>query len=254
MRARLLAVHQLGERDVVCAVEHARAVRLHDVGGRGGRDDGARALLLVERVQQLAGEVFLGGEGAQRVRADLPRLSRVRAEEGRRGADDPASGDRVLQRDVVAADPPAPRRLSAGLAEDGGVVHPGVAERHMRPRLRVGPRRPAVEALEGGLEADDRAGGDEAAHAQAGAHQAHREAALLRAHLVEGEAAALDRRVVPGLALRLVVEGQHRQRALVLVEGLEEVGRGLGHALSRLGGRARHPRHLSFVAKSCPRV
>ena len=75
---------------------------------------------------------------------------RVGPEERRRGADNLPVGQRDVDRDVVSADPPRPRRMGVGLAEDREPVQLGI------PPRPAAATTSALERTEDRFERDDR--------------------------------------------------------------------------------------------------
>ena len=107
----------------------ARRVLGEDVGRGAVVDD--RSLPLVGRQprQQCPRQRLLAGQGPEARLRPRRDDGRVGPEERRRAADDLPVGQRDVDRDVVSADPPRPRRMGVGLAEDREPVELGVAPR-----------------------------------------------------------------------------------------------------------------------------
>ena len=88
----------------------ATPVPAQDVGRRDRVDDGDLALGRRQAGQQRSREPLLPIDRAGAGMGSARDGRRIGAQERRRRADDLAAGDRGLDRDVVAADPPAPGR------------------------------------------------------------------------------------------------------------------------------------------------
>ena len=234
--------HQARGGDGHGAILHPGPVRLHDVGrGRRG-DEGGFALAPVECAQQVAGEVLLGGEGAQAPGAAEGRLRRVRPEEGRVGGDDAVALDRVVEGDVVPLEAPAPG-LVAGFAEDGGEVELRVAPAVGADVDAEPPPAPRLLRIEDVLQAHDDGGGDVARLAQAGGGEAVGGLLLQGRHGEERQALAGHGRVVPVAALVVIRQRTQDARTLLGLELGKEGARGGGHAGGGLGRvRGRHGR------------
>ena len=96
------------------------------------------------------------------------------------GGHRPAVGDREVQRQVMALDPPAP-----------GGVGPGCAEEREEVELRIAVEPPAVfELPQHALELHHRRGRQVAALTEAGAEQVVRPHALLFGHVADGQPVA----------------------------------------------------------------
>ena len=211
-----------------------RAVAADQVGRRYRRNQRPGALLLAQRPEQLAAEVLRGGQRAVQVGPEQRALGRIGAEEVRGRGHDLAADDGVVQRDVVAAEAPAPGRVAAGRAEDRDVIELRVAA-----ALAAEVDREAFELVEDVVEPNDHRDGDVAGRRQAARDQPVDVALLDRAHRGERQAAVIGRRVVPQATLALVRERPAGDPALILVQGFDQRGRGLGHALRH------HRRHRS---------
>ena len=92
-------------------------------------DDRRRPLVGRQSGQQGSRERLLAGQGPETRLRPTWNDGRVGPEEGRRAADDLPVGQRDVDRDVVSANPPRPRRMRVGLAEDGEPVQLGIPPR-----------------------------------------------------------------------------------------------------------------------------
>ena len=125
-----------------------RRVGRADIRGGLLGEDGLLALAFVKGLNQTQGPVLAVGERAQALARPLAHLSRVGAEESRRGRDDLAVLEREVEREVMPLDPPAPLAAVQRLAEDREVIQLGVAHR----------AAPFLELPEDLLQAHDRRG------------------------------------------------------------------------------------------------
>ena len=241
--------HQAGRGDGHGAVLNPGPVRLHDVGRRRRRDEGGFALAPVECPQQVAGKVFLGGEGAQAPGAAEGRLRRVRPEEGRVGGDDAVALDGVVEGDVVALEAPAPG-LVPGFAEDGREVELRVAPAVGADVDAEPPPAPRLPRIEDVLQPHDDGGGDVARLAQAGGGEPVGGLLLQRRHGEEGQALAGHGRVVPVATFGVIRKWAQHTCALLGFQQGEEVACGFRHASSGLGRvRGRHGRKDTLRAR-----
>src|ERR1035441_2308740 len=103
-----------------------RPFGVEDGGGGIAPHDGGFALLGGESGNQVAAQIFLGGQHAQPGARPFPYFGRIGAEETG-GVDHAAVDHGVVLAEVVALDAIAPRAAIAGGAEDGEVVFFGVA-------------------------------------------------------------------------------------------------------------------------------
>ena len=207
-------------------------VHREDVVRRLRIDHRRLALRRVERLQQRAGEILLGGEGARAGLRAGPHLGRVAAEELRARGDRRAAHDRPVLRDVVPFEAPAPRFGGRRRAEDGEQVSLRIAVRvpvAADERLLAGV---AFDVVEHRLERADRLDLGEALGAEAGLEQLHRGGALRVGHREVGEALARHRREEPVLAL-LAREREGRGGLLPGVQRRQEGRGGVAHRLGR---------------------
>ena len=152
-------------------------------------------------------------------------------------ADDLAADDRVVQRDVVPAEAPAPGSVPARLAEDRDVV-----EQRVATALAAEVDRPAFELIQDVVEPHDQGDGHVAGRGQAGRDQPMDVAMLDRAHRGERQAAVIGRRVVPEAALRLVRKRPARDPALRLIHD----------SISVAAASAMRPATIDVIAPSAP--
>ena len=99
-----------GQRDHLVTVGDDRAVGRDEVRRRLGQQDRLSRRVAAQGRDELAGEVLHPGQRPVDRPAEQRRRGRVGPEEQRRGRDQTPVHDQVVQRDVVAAEPPAPRR------------------------------------------------------------------------------------------------------------------------------------------------
>ena len=133
-----------------------------------------------------------------------------------------AVDDQVVERDVVAAEPPRPRAGRARLAEHAEVVQPGIAA-----TLAVEVRRPALQLVEHVLQPDDRRHRDVAGAGEPGGDELEGQALLGRTHRRQGQPAVVGRRVEP--APPFVVGRERPRRELGAAAGRGTAGRPRRH-------------------------
>src|SRR5205085_2393904 len=92
-------------------------------------EDRLLALLLIERAQQVARQVFFRREHAQSLTRPLFDFSRIRPEKRWRRRHHQAFDDGEIERDVMPFDAPAPRAFRRRRAEDREVIKLRVARR-----------------------------------------------------------------------------------------------------------------------------
>ena len=163
-----------------------RPVQQHRPGG----------LVRVQRADQLAGQVLGPGQRAQRRRPEQRGGRRVGAEEARRRRADHAVHDEVVQRHVVAAEPPAPRPRAARLAEHPQVVHQRIAAPFPPP---VDP--PALDLVQHVVQPDDGGHGVVPGDGQPGRDELVGQPLLGRPLGAEGQPAVVGGGVEPAPAL-----------------------------------------------------
>ena len=174
--------------------------------------------------------------GRSTAASEQRRHGRVGAQEARRGGDERAVDHEVVERDVVAAEPPAPRRRAAGLAE-----HPQVVQAGVPAALAVEDRHEPLGVVEDVLQAHRGRDGDVPGRRETCRDQLHRGPLLGGSLRVHGEPTVVRGGVEPAppLGVRRVVrgDGADGHRALRGVEGVEPRARGSGHAVGdRAGG------------------
>ena len=226
---------QVRQRDHPVARGGPDAVAADDVGGRGGGEHGAGALVGVEGVEQVAGGVLDRAERAQLPPSEQRRDHRVGAEEARTAGDGLAVDDEVVHRHVVAAEAPRPGPGAGRVAEDPQVVHARITA-----AVAGEAGGEPLGAVEDVLQTHDRRGADVGRLGQPRREQAHRCALLVGPLLVDRQAAVVGGRVVPAHPLDV---GGVRARprpdaggALLVVEAVDPRGGRLGHGR---GDRAR---------------
>ena len=224
------------ERDDPVALGHGGAVPGDAVGRGAVQQHGARGQLRGQRPDQLAGQVLDPRERPEHATSEQRRHGRVGAQEARRGGDERAVDHEVVQRHVVAAEPPAPRRRAAGLAE-----HPQVVQAGVPAALAVEDRHEPLGVVEDVLQAHRGRDGDVPGRRETRRDQPHRGPLLGGSLRVHGEPTVVRGGVEPAppLGVRRVVrgDGADGHRALRGVEGVEPRARGSGHAVGdRAGG------------------
>ena len=201
----------------------ARGVEGEDVPGRFGIDHGVAPLGVVEAADELPGDRFAVVEDAQALARTGADFGGVCAEEERGVGEHAVAPERVVERDVMAFDAPAPGRfVVAGFAEDGPVVELGVAHEGADAGC-------ALDLAERGFQLDDFEGLFGGVGGEPGVEQGEGELALGRGHIAQGEAVAVGGRVVPedALGIEVVVAGAF---ALGGEEAVDEASRDAGHA------------------------
>ncbi len=206
---------------------HSRLVRGEDVAGRFVADHGLLALVVVEGLEQRAGEVLLATQGAQSLARAARNTVRVGAEEQGRGGGRLAGDDGEVERYVVSLEAPAPVAVLAWFTEERHVV----AERIPHRREAVGAGR-FLEPAQYGLQAHDGGRLAVAPAAERGAEQGVEQVMLVGTHVQHRKPFSLLRDEVPVDAFG-GVEVEHDGRALLVAQGGEQVVRRRGH---RVGG------------------
>src|ERR1035438_2091003 len=186
-------------------------------GGGRGSQEGGLTLFGGESGNQVAAQVFLGGQDAQAGARSYAHFGGIGAEETR-GVDHAAVDHGIVLAEVVALDAIAPGSGIARCAEDGEVVFFGVA-----PLARV-----LFQDAQDVFQAHD---GDRlhvARLAEAGAQQGACQMALEGGHFAQRQPLALNRDEEPVEALG-VIELESGLGPLLGRERCQEAVRGFGH-------------------------
>jgi hypothetical protein len=186
---------------------------------------------------RLAGQVLGPGQRPQRRRPQQRGDGRVGAEEARGRRPDHAVDDEIVQRYVMAAEAPAPRRRAARLAE-----HPQVIQARIAAAFPAPVDGPALDLVQHVVQPDDGGDGDVSRDGEPAGDELVSQALLGRALRAERQAAVVGRGVEPAPALGVrpgvrTGRGTGGQRTLTGVERIEPGHRGGGHPRRRLPAR-----------------
>ena len=245
-----------GQRNHRVALGGPGAIGGDEVRRRRGQQDGPRGELGAQRAHQMTAQFLHSGQRPVHDATEKWRGGRIRAKEARRRRHQYAVDHQVVQRYVVAAEPPAPHSPGTRIAEHPQVVQPRVAA-----AFSVEAGHEPLDVVEHVLQAHDRRHRDVPGGGQSGRDQSHRRPLLRGPLLVHGESAVVGRCVEPAAAFGVgrVVGGRSalRRAPLAGVEHLEPGVRRLGHPAGHLtAGRefVDRRRHLGHSAEpSSPR-